>query len=92
MVEFFVASSIITIWIVLIVAPIVLIALRITAALKSKASNREKLAIILLPFSIGYYLHFSEQSRFKSVYSIILLIFVIMSVYASLFVFYTHFA
>jgi len=92
MVDFFVSSSIIMIWVVLIGAPVVLTVLRLVQAISSKLSWKKVLLVVLVPMSIYYYLAFPQRSRMKTAYVAVLLVFVFLSVYASVFIFYTHFA
>ena len=92
MADFFVGSSIIMMWFVLIAWPLTLISLRVVAVIVRRFSWKKALVIILCPFSICFYLEFSGSSKLKNAYLIAVAVLTFLTLYAGAFVIYTHFA
>ncbi|MFA5006655.1 MAG: hypothetical protein WC509_04230 [Candidatus Izemoplasmatales bacterium] len=91
MIEFLIGLSISSIWIVLAGLGL-LFALRIVAAIRAKADLPAFLAIVLLPFSVGYFRAVSERTRFSTLYRALAATTFFFSLLALFWVFYTHFA
>ncbi|MDO9629101.1 MAG: hypothetical protein Q7I99_04295 [Acholeplasmataceae bacterium] len=77
-------------WISLIGGTLTLFTMRLIAVLSGKLERNKALFVLFFPCSIGYLLTFSMESRFKTWYRILMILFFIITLVGSLFILYMH--
>lgn len=66
-------GSIIAIWIALLMIA-VLFVMRLYVIINDKTDLKSSLFILLLPFSLGYFSRYQENSRFKKIYELLIIV------------------
>lgn len=92
MLNLLVAISIWSFWIAFIGFGIVLLLMRTGRAIYDKRTLKDSLFIIFLPCSVGLYIKYREESVFKLIYKIMVVIQFVFMLLGSVMIFYTHFA
>jgi hypothetical protein len=72
----------------MIVGPITLLSLRIYYAIKHQKVLKEQLLIVLLPFSIGFYMKVKETNKFKTIYQELTVSFLILLIVGGILLIY----
>jgi hypothetical protein len=79
-------------WAALFVGSIGLIAIRTLAARQAKLTLKQTLFVILTPLSIGYYLTFPKNRPLRTLHRITVALVFVLTLLASVWVFYTRYA
>jgi hypothetical protein len=72
----------------MILGPITLLCLRIYYAIKHHKVLKEQLLIILIPFSIGFYMRVKEPIKFKLIYQELTISFLFLLILGGVFIIY----
>ncbi len=92
MTDILVGAMILALWISLIGGTAILFLLRAFAAWRGKTDLKTTLFILFMPCSIGYFLTFPAESGFRRWYRLAVSFFFLVTLYAAIWVIYTHFA
>lgn len=65
-----------------------LLVVRILTVIYKKRTIKESLLIILVPFSIGYFMYVDEEDKFYRLYKLLLVIFLVTAILGILFTLY----
>jgi len=88
MFELMVGTSIISLLITMVGMTLILLALRILEVIIRRINIGEALIIILVPFSIGYFLRVPSNGVIKKIYRSLIILFFVLLLLGSFFVFY----
>ena len=77
-------------WLSLIGGTTILFLMRLYSVLVYQIEHKKALQVLFMPCSIGFYLHVKEIDLFSKLYRIMVIIFFIITFFASLFLFYMH--
>ncbi len=92
MTDILIGAMIIALWVSLIGGTAALFLLRAWAAWQAKTNFKTTLFVLFTPCSIGYFLTFPTETRFRKSYRLLVSFFFIVTLFAGLWVIYTHFA
>jgi len=77
-------------WISLIGGTLTLFILRLIAVRKNKLEGNKALFVLFTPCSFGYLYTISNESKFKTWYRIMMILFFIITLIGSIFILYMH--
>ncbi|MFH0992878.1 MAG: hypothetical protein V1761_00855 [bacterium] len=92
MTDILIGTMIIALWVSLLGGTTTLFLLRAWAAWRAKIDLKTTLFVLLTPCSIGYFLIFPAETSFRKGYRILMSFFFVLTLFAGLWVIYTHFA
>ncbi|MBN2540517.1 MAG: hypothetical protein JXB08_03225 [Bacilli bacterium] len=82
--------SVSAMWVTLFLV-VVLFLMRLYVVLKAKSGLNQALAVLLIPFSIGYFYAIPQETKFKKMYQTLVLVQFICGILAFIILFYTRF-
>lgn len=82
--------SVVALWTALLLV-FVLFAIRLYEVISSKARWDHALAVLLIPFSIGYFYANQKKSRLKTIYETLIVVQFLLGILAFIIIFYTRF-
>lgn len=92
MIDFLLWLTMTSYWTALFLGLVGLFGLRLSAAIVSHLPLKQTLFVVFVPLSIGYYLTFPDNRPFQRLYRFVSAIVFILTLLASFWIFYTHFA
>lgn len=90
MFEFMIYILVNAFWLSLIGGTTLLFLMRLYAVVSYGKDIKKSLQILFIPCSIGFYLYIQELNLFTKIYRIMVIFFFVVTVFASLFLFYMH--
>lgn len=90
MFEFMIYILVNAFWISLIGGTTTLFLMRLYSVVIYRIDIKKALQVLLIPCSIGFYMHIQTHDLFTKMYRIMVVFFFIVTVFASLFLFYMH--
>jgi len=78
-------------WISLIIGTLSLFFIRLRTVKEIECATKEAWLILLLPCSIGYFLFVPLHAKFSKIYRILIIVFFIFTVLATILLFFNHF-
>jgi|GEM_PF-459622 len=90
MFEFMIYILVNAFWLSFIGGTTILFLMRLYSVVINPIELKKTLQVLFIPCSIGFYLHVKEMNVFTKVYRILVVFFFVVTVFASLFLFYMH--